>query len=36
VVDLEGSVVGTHEGLARYTVGQRKGLGLAAGPSRAT
>lgn len=30
-VDAAGSVVGTHEGLHRYTVGQRKGLGLAAG-----
>ena len=34
VVDLEGAVVGTHEGLARYTVGQRKGLGLAAAEPR--
>lgn len=28
-VDLEGKVWGTHKGLIRYTVGQRKGLGLA-------
>jgi tRNA-specific 2-thiouridylase len=31
IVDLEGRVVGQHEGIAYYTVGQRKGLGLAAG-----
>ncbi len=28
-VDEEGHVLGTHKGLIRYTVGQRKGLGLA-------
>ncbi len=28
-VDFEGNVLGTHKGLIRYTVGQRKGLGLA-------
>lgn len=28
-VDLEGNVLGTHKGLIRYTIGQRKGLGLA-------
>ena len=28
-VDLEGNVLGTHHGIIRYTVGQRKGLGLA-------
>ncbi len=28
-VDLQGNVLGTHGGLIRYTVGQRKGLGLA-------
>lgn len=28
VVDLDGSVLGTHEGTWRYTVGQRRGLGL--------
>jgi len=27
-VDMAGEVVGTHEGVARYTVGQRKGLGI--------
>lgn len=28
-VDLDGKVWGTHKGLIRYTIGQRKGLGLA-------
>jgi tRNA-uridine 2-sulfurtransferase len=28
IVDREGSVLGRHQGLARYTVGQGKGLGL--------
>lgn len=28
--DLSGRVVGTHQGVAYYTVGQRKGLGIAA------
>lgn len=32
IVDLSGREVGRHEGLAFYTVGQRKGLGLAGGP----
>lgn len=31
VLDRSGRVLGTHAGLARYTVGQRKGLGLAFG-----
>ena len=30
-VDMDGQVLGTHRGLARYTIGQRKGLGLAMG-----
>ena len=30
-VDEAGSVLGTHSGIVRYTVGQRKGLGLALG-----
>jgi tRNA-specific 2-thiouridylase len=30
IVDLEGRRLGTHAGLAAYTVGQRRGLGLAA------
>lgn len=29
VVDLDGTVLGTHEGVWRFTVGQRRGLGLA-------
>ena len=28
-VDKQGNVLGTHKGIIRYTVGQRKGLGLA-------
>ncbi len=31
VVDQEGHVVGTHGGIANFTVGQRRGLGIAAG-----
>lgn len=27
--DTEGNVLGTHKGIVRYTIGQRKGLGLA-------
>ena len=34
VLDLSGSVVGQHEGIAGFTVGQRKGLGLAFGERR--
>ena len=30
IVDVEGNVLGHHEGIAFYTVGQRKGLGIAA------
>lgn len=30
-VDLEGNVLGTHKGIIHYTVGQRKGLGIAFG-----
>ena len=30
-LDLDGKVVGTHKGAAGYTLGQRKGLGLAMG-----
>ena len=29
ILDLEGSVLGKHQGLADYTIGQRKGLGIA-------
>jgi tRNA-specific 2-thiouridylase len=31
IVDREGRVLGRHRGIARYTVGQREGLGLALG-----
>lgn len=31
VVDTDGNVVGRHEGIARYTIGQRHGLGVASG-----
>ncbi|MFA4846076.1 MAG: tRNA 2-thiouridine(34) synthase MnmA [Patescibacteria group bacterium] len=31
VVTTDGKVVGTHEGLAFYTIGQRKGLGIGGG-----
>lgn len=34
IVDPEGHELGRHQGLARYTVGQRRGLGLAAGEPR--
>lgn len=30
-VDLEGKVLGQHKGIGHYTVGQRKGLGIALG-----
>src|SRR5262245_16458508 len=36
IVDLEGRVVGAHDGIHRFTVGQRKGLGLASPPGAAT
>ncbi|HLY45667.1 MAG TPA: tRNA 2-thiouridine(34) synthase MnmA [Stellaceae bacterium] len=31
IVDLSGRVVGRHDGIAQFTIGQRKGLGLSAG-----
>src|SRR5213595_1671995 len=31
VVDLDGRVLGAHQGIANFTVGQRKGLGIASG-----
>ncbi len=31
LLDLDGQVVGTHRGAAAYTIGQRRGLGLAMG-----
>ena len=30
-VDLQGNILGQHQGIAHYTVGQRKGLGIALG-----
>ena len=30
-VDVHGNVLGTHKGITHYTIGQRKGLGLAMG-----
>ncbi len=30
-IDLEGNLLGQHQGMLRYTVGQRKGLGIAFG-----
>ena len=32
IVDMEGNVLGRHEGIAGYTIGQRKGLALSGGP----
>ncbi|MDQ7819911.1 MAG: tRNA 2-thiouridine(34) synthase MnmA [Armatimonadota bacterium] len=34
IVDTSGRVVGQHRGIGRYTVGQRRGLGVAGGPAR--
>jgi tRNA-specific 2-thiouridylase len=31
IVDTHGNVIGTHEGLGLFTIGQRKGLGIAIG-----
>jgi len=31
IIDLEGRVLGSHQGIAHFTVGQRKGLGIASG-----
>jgi tRNA-specific 2-thiouridylase len=31
IVDAEGTVLGMHKGITGYTIGQRKGLGIAAG-----
>jgi tRNA-specific 2-thiouridylase len=32
IVDVEGKVLGEHEGIAGFTIGQRKGMGLSGGP----
>ena len=34
IVDLDGTVVGRHEGIEYFTIGQRRGLGIAAGIPR--
>lgn len=34
IVDTAGNIVGTHDGYERYTIGQRKGLGVAAAARR--
>ena len=34
IVDADGNVLGNHEGIQYFTVGQRRGLGLAGGPPR--
>jgi len=32
IIDKEGKILGKHKGLALYTIGQRKGIGLSGGP----
>lgn len=32
IVDVQGHVLGRHEGIAGYTIGQRRGMGLSGGP----
>ncbi|MDO9557844.1 MAG: tRNA 2-thiouridine(34) synthase MnmA [Coriobacteriia bacterium] len=32
IVDMSGEVLGTHDGVWRFTVGQRKGIGVGGGP----
>ena len=34
VIDSDGAVVGRHQGVAGFTIGQRKGLGVAIGEKR--
>jgi tRNA-specific 2-thiouridylase len=34
IVEKDGTVLGTHDGIDRFTIGQRKGLGVAAGRKR--
>ncbi len=28
IVDLDGNILGQHEGIVRYTIGQRRGIGI--------
>src|SRR5262249_59252882 len=34
IVEKDGTVLGEHDGIDRFTIGQRKGLGIAAGRKR--
>jgi tRNA-uridine 2-sulfurtransferase len=34
IIDTSGAALGTHDGIARFTIGQRRGLGIAAGERR--
>lgn len=34
IVDVEGTVVGTHDGTTSFTIGQRRGLGVSVGEAR--
>ncbi|NPV90803.1 MAG: tRNA 2-thiouridine(34) synthase MnmA [Firmicutes bacterium] len=34
IIDTDGAVIGQHRGIARYTIGQRRGMGVAAGSPR--
>jgi tRNA-specific 2-thiouridylase len=34
IIEKDGTAIGTHDGIDRFTVGQRKGLGIAAGRKR--
>ena len=33
IIDMKGNAIGHHRGLAFYTIGQRKGIGLSGGPA---
>src|SRR5206468_1582875 len=34
IAERDGTILGTHDGIDRFTIGQRKGLGVAAGRRR--
>ena len=34
IVDTDGRVLGTHDGVHRFTVGQRRGIGVSAATAR--